>query len=99
MTEKKTERPATLGVNTYQDAYGHTSFRPTSKAENIAPKIIKQYYDKDKVRMYKCKPLPGSKEPRLFIAAKYDEMYLPAHDKRRSLEKLRGDNGIYRLKH
>lgn len=80
-----------LGVQTLKDSYGRISFRPQGKTEHVAPEILETFYEEDVdedgkshfERMYKCEPHPGSQEPRIFKADKYDATFLPAHDIKR----------------
>lgn len=110
MTKKREEILTTLGVQEKKDNWGKISYRPQGKKEHIAPKIIEEYYEEHEEtvdpetgestfkRMYKCEPLPGSDEPRIFVADKYDATFLPAHDKRMIPVQLKGGAATYKNK-
>lgn len=80
-----------LGVTQVTDSFGRRSFRPQGRQQHIAPVIIEEYYEEEVdqdtgqsyfSRMYECEPHPGETTPRIFIADKYDAMFIPVHDKR-----------------
>lgn len=99
------------GVTSKQDAFGHVSFKPDGKNANSAPKINEEYYDEDLVkdphtgatmskmtRMYECEPSEPGGKPRIFIADKYDAMFLPSHNKQMIAAKLTGKEATYKYK-
>lgn len=99
------------GISSKQDAFGHVSFRPEGKSAYKAPKITTEYYEEELVkdphtgattskmtRMYDCEPETPGGNPRTFIADKYDEMFVPSHDKRMIGAKLTGKEAAYKYK-
>lgn len=109
---RNTTKQLTCGLLEKVDRFGHVTFLPQGKGANTAPAIIYEYYEEEIVkdpctgtvnskltRMYECEPAPGSLEPRIFIADKYDHVFVPAHNKKLMTGKLKGSNGNYTTRH
>lgn len=106
ITNKRAETLDRLGVKEYQDAYGHICYRPQGKRGNTAPVIMREYYEEETkggetihTRMYECAPYEGMTEPVQYVADKYDEVFLPAHSKKRITAPLKGNRGNYKTKY
>lgn len=96
-----------MGLKEHTDSFGRSTFRPQGKTANAAPEIIEEYYEESVDqesgvssfrRMYKCEPYDGQTEARVFVADKYDETFVPAHNKKRILKPITGNRATYKGK-